>query len=90
MAGAPSEAVAPLGTWEEPDNLGKGSVVLRGVVIGGKKMQQVGGARARNAPAAAPAKAKQPPAAASVQANIAPAAAAPAKAKAGRRLLEKQ
>ena len=95
---APTQAVAPLGTWEEPDNLSKGSVVVRGVVIGGKK---AAAARAKAAPApvqakaataAAPVKAKAATAAAPVKAEAAPApapvqakaatAAAPAKAKA--------
>lgn len=49
-------AVAPLGTWEEPDNLSKGSVVVRGVVIGGDKM--IRGVRGA-APVPAPAKANQ-------------------------------
>lgn len=66
-------AVAPLGTWEAPDNQLKGSVVLRGKVIGGEGMQRVAGVERRDGGAAAAA----PRAAA-------PKAAAP---RAARRLL---
>lgn len=51
---AGAAGVAPLTAWEDADNLSKGSVVVRGVVIGGDKMQPIKSA----APAPAPAKAK--------------------------------
>lgn len=47
-------AIKPLGTWEAPDNLSKGSVVLKGVVIGGEAMQRVAAGNAPQAAVAAP------------------------------------
>lgn len=38
VAGSEGNTVAPLGTWEESQNLRDGSVVLRGTLIGGERM----------------------------------------------------